>query len=258
MFESLYTKRKQVHQRVVRRFSATISNVAAFLFIFSALLTFSNWPAYSVIIQDMIDPGSMASIMQQSRADEEFQLISERVMSQFPEVDMHLKQQEKEFQLTSLGELYPEEMRLEIPKLFSGTIPVNDVDVTDFSFKDLYSSENKIQEALRTGTVHYPYTANPDQAGNVFITGHSSYYPWDEGQYKEIFALLHTLEVGDEYSIYFKGKKYTYRVTEMYEVQPDDVSVLEQPLGTYGSTLMTCSPVGTTLRRLIVKADLIE
>lgn len=254
MSSDLLRKRKKVHQSVVRRMTEMVSTMAAFCLIFSILLTLSNWPAYSRVIQDWIDPTVMAQKWS-SRA-------SSSEMKDVPIEKPNLKvfqnaPQKSAFSLADLGELYPDEMRLEIPKLFSGTVPVKSVDVAEFDFKDLYSSENVIQEALREGVVHYPYTANPDQFGNVFITGHSSYYPWDEGRYKEIFALLHKLEVGDQYAITYQGKKYSYRVIEVFEIKPDDVSVLEQPLDKKISTLMTCTPIGTTLKRLIVRAELV-
>jgi sortase A len=115
--------------------------------------------------------------------------------------------------------------------------------------------EKQIQSGLQQGVVHYPGTAEPGQVGNVFITGHSSYYPWDPGQFKDVFAVLGQLEIGDEYYVYFNQRKYTYRIREKYEVQPDNVNVLQQPHDRKVSTLMTCTPVGTTLRRLIIRAD---
>jgi len=253
MSVELHQKRKKIHQKVVIRMAEIVATVSAFVLIFSTLMVMSNWPAYSRIIQDWIDPQAMAHLGQELD-----QTPKNSQQQDVPAPTFSFKNEEKFFQLADLGEMYPEEMRLEVPKVFDGTIPVKNVDVKDFDFKDLYTSENKIQEALRQGVVHYPFTANPDQYGNVFITGHSSYYPWDEGRYKDIFALLHKLEIGDEYSLYYKGKKYTYRVQEIFEVKPDDVSVLEQPTDQKISTLMTCTPVGTVLKRLIVRAELVN
>jgi LPXTG-site transpeptidase (sortase) family protein len=257
MSGELQQKRKKIHQKVVIRMAEIVATFSAFVLIFSTLMLLSNWSAYSRIIQDWIDPQVMAE-----RGETPFKTPDNQASSAYfdalqPRFDAS-KSLSQPFQLASLGDLYPEEMRLEVPKVFAGTIPIITVDIEDFDFKDLYTSENKIQDTLRTGVVHYPYTANPDQYGNVFITGHSSYYPWDKGQYKDIFALLHKLEIGDEYSIYYKGKKFTYRVKEKFEVKPDDISVLEQPTDQKISTLMTCTPIGTVLRRLIVRAELVE
>ncbi len=118
--------------------------------------------------------------------------------------------------------------------------------------------EEDIQLALEQGVAHYPGTAVPGQAGNFFVTGHSSYYPWADGDYKSIFALLPQLQIGEEYFIYYNGNKHRYRVTDKKEVQPTDVSVLNQPPNKRVATLMTCTPIGTTLRRLIVSAEEID
>jgi len=106
--------------------------------------------------------------------------------------------------------------------------------------------------------VHYPGTARPGQAGNFFVTGHSSYYPWAAGKYKTIFARLHQLNVGDEYWVYYGGDKHRYTVIEKKEVSPSDISVLDQPTDLRLATLMTCTPVGTTLRRLIIVSQEID
>ena len=49
-----------------------------------------------------------------------------------------------------------------------------------------------------------------------------------------------------------------YKVVEKKEVKPTDVSVLDQPTHERLATLMTCTPIGTTLRRLIVIAQEID
>ncbi len=264
MASEINKKRKKIQQRVVFRMTEMIGTMTAFVLIFSVLLTLANWPAYSRIIQDMVDPSAMISFSDEAPlTSEEIQhLILEKRLEQEGTPDLSIEEGSIESvvddQLEKMTELYPHEMRLEVPKVFEGTIPIKDVDVNQFDFADLYESENKIQESLREGVVHYPFTAPPEQYGNVFITGHSSYSPWDPGKYKEIFALLHKLEVGDQYFIYSKGKKYSYEVMEIFEIQPEDISVLDQPTDKKISTLMTCTPVGTTLRRLIVRADLVE
>lgn len=244
MLSHLIQKRLKVHKNVLYRFSKVINSISVFFIIFSFLLILFNWSAYFRIFRDFFP----SSILLQKETD----II---IPSSFERIH---KQPSALFHISSLGEISPDDMRLMVPKVFEGSIPIRSVSLKNFNFKDLYASENKIQEALREGVVHYPFTADPNQYGNVFITGHSSYYPWDKGRYKDIFALLHKLELGDKYFIFFQGKKYTYQVTEKYEVEPDDVSVLAQPDDKKISTLMTCTPVGTVLRRLIVQADLIN
>ena len=148
----------------------------------------------------------------------------------------------------------PTDNRLVIPKL-GKSVPLVNMSAEHIEGENWAELEKQIQSGLQKGVVHYPGTAVPGQVGNVFITGHSSYYPWDPGKFKDVFAVLGQLEVGDEYYVYYDQRKFTYKVTEKFEVMPDNVNVLQQPHDKKISTLMTCTPVGTTLRRLIIRAE---
>jgi sortase A len=53
------------------------------------------------------------------------------------------------------------------------------------------------------------------------------------------------------------GATYTYKITQMYEAMPDDLTPLAQSYDGRHLTLITCTPPGTYLRRLIIKADMI-
>lgn len=153
-------------------------------------------------------------------------------------------------------EIMPPDNRVVIPKI-DKNVPILKVDGSLLEERKWEELESEIQDKLKSGVVHYPHTAKPYQKGNVFLTGHSSYYPWDEGKYKDVFALLTVLQVGDEFIIYYDGKRYTYEIKERKEVTPDKVEVLKQD-NEYTATLMTCTPPGTNLRRLILTADRIS
>jgi LPXTG-site transpeptidase (sortase) family protein len=159
--------------------------------------------------------------------------------------------------LSYLPAVGPPENRIIIPKL-ALNIPLVTPSYQALLTEDWSKLEEDIQDALQYGVVHYPGTARPGQAGNFFVTGHSSYYPWSTSRYKTVFARLHQLEAGDEYWVYYGGDKHRYVVREKYEVSPNDVTVLDQPLDHRIATLMTCTPVGTTLRRLIVKSEEVD
>ncbi|MFA6039118.1 MAG: sortase [Candidatus Peribacteraceae bacterium] len=159
--------------------------------------------------------------------------------------------------LSFLPPMGPPENRLIIPKL-DLNIPLVTPSYEALLRADWPQVEKDIQDALQDGVVHYPGTANPGQAGNFFVTGHSSYYPWSPGGFKTVFARLHNLEVGDEYWVYFGGDKHRYMIKGKKEVSPADITVLDQPTDKRIATLMTCTPVGTTLRRLIVTAQEID
>lgn len=159
--------------------------------------------------------------------------------------------------LSYLPTVGPYEDRLIIPKL-GENVPIVRPSMDSLMNEDWKKFEDDIQEALHDGVVHYPGSAKPGQAGNFFLTGHSSYYPWDSGKYKNVFARLKDLEPGDVYSVYYGGDRHTYRVTSKREVKPNDVSVLDQPTDKRIATLMTCTPIGTTLKRLIILAEEID
>ncbi len=168
-------------------------------------------------------------------------------------VDNSKKHIKKTFPSLDLN-ITPPDNRIVIPKI-GKNIPIVEMDAENLKGENWKELEDQIQDGLRNGVVHYPGTAVPGQVGNVFVTGHSSYYPWDKGNYKEVFALLPELEVDDLYYVFYNQKKYTYRIREKKEVYPDNVDVLNQPSEEKISTLMTCVPVGTALRRLIIVAE---
>ena len=119
------------------------------------------------------------------------------------------------------------------------------------------ASQRQIKEDLKKGVVHYPDTAFPGEKGNVFIIGHSSNYFWQTGNYNQIFALLGKLKNGDLISVYYNGEKYNYRVYESFQVKPQETWIMN-PLNEPIITLMTCWPVGTNLRRLVVRGRLMD
>lgn len=122
-------------------------------------------------------------------------------------------------------------------------------------------AENVIQDKLRSGVVHYPIPgANsvPGQVGNTVILGHSSNDVFDDGAFKFVFVQLDKLQKGDTFYLNYQGTRYTYSVTEKKVIDPTEVSQLiidtDKPL----ATLVTCTPPGTALKRLVVIAEQIS
>ncbi len=149
----------------------------------------------------------------------------------------------------------PIDNRIIIPRI-DQNIPIVRVSSENLIKRDWAALENDIQGALQDGVVHYPGTSLPGQKGNIVITGHSSYFPWDPGRFKDVFALLHDVVVEDRIVVYYNQKKYIYEVEDIQVVLPDDIRVLEQTESDQ-LTLITCTPIGTNLKRLIVVAKLI-
>lgn len=119
--------------------------------------------------------------------------------------------------------------------------------------------ERAIQDALIDGVVHYPGTARPGQIGNSVILGHSSNGYWNSGDYKFAFVLLSRLEVGDTFILNYEGTRYIYEVFNKRVVEPSDFSVVSQETdGQPIATLITCTPPGTSWKRLAVQAQQIS
>lgn len=111
---------------------------------------------------------------------------------------------------------------------------------------------------LKKSLIHYPGTAMPGDLGNTVIFGHSVLPQFfNPKNYISIFSTLHTLEKGDEIILTSDNVEYRYKIYDMYEVMPDNLTPLAQSYGSRSLTLITCTPPGTYLRRLIVKADLL-
>ncbi|PLS81443.1 hypothetical protein CYG49_02175 [Candidatus Saccharibacteria bacterium] len=122
-------------------------------------------------------------------------------------------------------------------------------------------AEADVQRALQDGVVHYPIPgANslPGQKGNSVFLGHSSNDVFDNGNYKFVFLLLERLEVGDTFYVHYQGTRYTYSITKKEVILPNEVGKLVLPADKPMATLVTCVPIGTALKRLVVYAEQIS
>ena len=116
--------------------------------------------------------------------------------------------------------------------------------------------ENIYQKALTQGVAHAEGTSLPGQIGNTFIFAHSSGDWYTANRYNSVFYLLNKLKKDDEIFIYYQKKKYRYLVTEIKFVNADQINYLSRKPGSHMLTLMTCWPPGTTIKRLIIIAQL--
>lgn len=167
--------------------------------------------------------------------------------------DKALKPKNQAKNLLATMEVMPPDNRISIPRI-EKNVPL----VTVPTHKNWKQLEKNIQDGLRGGVVVHPVSRKPGIKGNFFVTGHSSYYAWDQGRFKDVFALLHEVEMGDIVEVYWEGEKYTYRIREIKVVAPTETSVLMQPKDKTILTLMTCTPVGTNKNRLVVVGELVE
>jgi sortase A len=148
--------------------------------------------------------------------------------------------------------------RLQVPSLqINAPIVEPQLGLDALEAKDWNALEDQIRGSLLTGIAHYPGTAEPGKMGNAFYTGHSSNVLWEFSPYNTVFALLPKIEVGADIFITHEQEEFHYRVVSKKEVSPTDTSILKQG-DQKNLTLMTCTPVGTALKRLVVTAELID
>lgn len=136
-----------------------------------------------------------------------------------------------------------------IPKIGANAKVIENVDP---------NNEQEYQWQLTKGVAHAEGTALPGTPGNSFLFAHSAGDFYEANQYNAVFYLLNKLEKGDKiHTVYYK-QKYTYKVTDIKVVDPSEVKYLTSTSKKPTITLMTCTPAGTTLNRLLVIGELVE
>ena len=112
---------------------------------------------------------------------------------------------------------------------------------------------------LFKGPIQYLGTALPGTYGNTVIFGHStSPFLYKVGNPLSVFNPLLKIKTGDDITIVYDGIIYRYRVQNIGEMEPDKIEVLAQRYDKYELTLVTCTPLGTYLRRFVVRAELVN
>jgi sortase A len=115
-------------------------------------------------------------------------------------------------------------------------------------------TESVYDEALTRGIAHAKGTSLPGEKGTSFLFAHSSGAPWEMTRNNTIFLRLGELNTGDEIIITKNGKELKYKVTNKKEVDPSEINYLLQTDKTQ-LILQTCTPIGTSLRRLLIFAE---
>lgn len=133
-----------------------------------------------------------------------------------------------------------------IPKIGANASVIPDVDWQD---------ERVYQQALTKGVAQAKGTAKPGMPGNVFLFSHSGVDFFQASRYNAVFYLIDKLQSEDEIILFYQKEKFLYRVTEKKIVNQDEVEYLTGDGSQETLTLMTCYPAGTTLKRLLVRAE---
>lgn len=140
-------------------------------------------------------------------------------------------------------------------------IPKIEVLAPAIRFED--NSEKNVLAILEKGVGLYVNNSQlPGKAGRAVILGHSSKETWyhRNGQYAYNFALLDKLQNGDEIYVVFEGKKLIYKVFSSSILTPEKTNEIlsQKPKGDSEIALITCWPIGFSLKRVLIQAELIS
>ena len=115
------------------------------------------------------------------------------------------------------------------------------------------AKEADLDQALLSGAVHHPDSADFVNTGNIFILGHSSYLPNVINKNFQSFNGIQKLTWGDTIRVQSVDTEYVYRVEKVYEAKASAVTVPSTP-GEARLTLSTCNVFGAKEDRYIVEA----
>lgn len=114
-----------------------------------------------------------------------------------------------------------------------------------------------LDEALLSGAVRHPDSADFSEEGNIFILGHSSYLPNVFNKNFQAFNGIQDLTWGDTIRVQSDDAEYLYRVNKVYKARASEVIVPHTP-GEAKLTLATCNSFGSKDDRFIVEASLVR
>lgn len=144
----------------------------------------------------------------------------------------------------------------------SATLVIDRIGVRAPVVFNVPDNNDLIYDALERGVVQYSTTARPGEPGVSIMLGHSSAYPWYNGDYGAVFALLSRLNPGDRFYVqYSDNRAFFYEMKESIVFNPfssdERLGVMENAPGE-NLILISCFPVGTNYRRIAVRAERIE
>ncbi len=107
--------------------------------------------------------------------------------------------------------------------------------------------------AANKGVWRRPNSSTPPKDSNTVLAGHRFMYNNPRG----VFYHLDKIKIGDELAVFWKQKRYVYKVDSIATV-PATESDVESPTDDAVLTLYTCTPLWSAKDRLVVRAKLIE
>ena len=269
IYQTIISEPKKKERKKITFFSSAtflFKYLTTSLIIFIVLIIWTNYNAYLNIakwffFKEEIEKESK-SILQSVEAsnlkEKTIEKVTEEKKEEEEKASLSIKKYKKELDNKNISlkiEITPYENRVVIPKI-GKNIPL--VEIKNRKIDSEHELEDIFMKELENGVVRYPGSAIPWEEWNSFIFGHSSNFPWMNGDYNEVFSNLNFLEEWDEIIIYYNQKKFKYIVKEKRVIKPGDVSVLKKNISKKELSIMTCWPIWTTLNRLVVTGEMVE
>ena len=140
--------------------------------------------------------------------------------------------------------------------VFSVSIP--DLDITSSVVANVDANDSKAYTtALKKGIAHALGTGLPEQlefSKTIYLFAHSTDAPWNILRYNAQFYALKDAEPGQEISLTFWGKTYSYTIESKHIIEAQDTSYMQPQMEREQLVLQTCYPPGTSEKRLIIVA----
>jgi len=112
------------------------------------------------------------------------------------------------------------------------------------------------QSVLKTGAWHrFPERGDPVKGGNFIVSGHRFIMGWTPAKTKQFsfFYNIDQMEVGDEVLIDWNKTRYTYKITKIHTVKPNQTEI-EAPSDDAKLILYTCNLNGSNDGRVVIEA----
>ncbi|MBP6989604.1 sortase [Candidatus Shapirobacteria bacterium] len=240
----IYVKTLPKPHREKKRLSPQHKKIFASIFLFSGLILFFSvlFPILQFQIEYATKFNQVLNPLSSQYYNRSGSVLGDLSSSDYTQLSSWFVSDTGSTVLSSLPESYSGNYFLSIPslKIDKATVIVGSSD-------------------LKKSLIQYPQTALPGQLGSPVIFGHSVLPQFfNPKSYLTIFSTLYKLKPGDDIIIDYDHIRYRYIIEEMFEVQPTDLSVLEQRFDGRYLTVITCSPPGTYLRRLVIKARITD
>lgn len=143
------------------------------------------------------------------------------------------------------------EVYFEALDILDGMIGIITIDSIDLRLPIYHGTSESV---MQSGVGHLEGSSLPtgNESEHTLLTSHRGVLN------AKLFDDLDKVELGDIIELEILNQTFTYEVTDIFVVLPDEVEYLEVVEGEELLTLITCTPYGINTHRLLVQATRIE